>query len=268
MMIFRHIPSLILSTCLLLPAPIQQTPNNRQNKPPDKQSPDKPKPAQKPPIKKETTVQWLLRVLGISATPSAMKGDDDSFSGDLWLADLTTRASQRLTREGGYRSPIVLARDAKLLVLKGENVVEVAIESREVKPRFTIAGVVKLIGVNTEDANQVLFLRSSGEQKFSVGTFSLSDGRIEARKLDLNSDDDLRMLAFLRGWERVYDGGKTRLYTKAETKEGLAGKVEWRDVYLKRNGSDPVNVSNCDGVNCGQPSLSPSGRFVVYVKAM
>ena len=56
-------------------------------------------------------------------------------------------------------------------------------------------------------------------------------------------------------------------FTKTETKEGLAGAVEWRDVYLKREGRDTVNVSNCDGVNCGQPSLSPSGRWVVYIKS-
>jgi hypothetical protein len=63
------------------------------------------------------------------------------------------------------------------------------------------------------------------------------------------------------------DGGKTVVYTKTETKKGLAGAVEWRDVYLKREGRDTINVSNCDGVNCGQPSVSQNGRWVAYVKA-
>ena len=275
MIILRHVPALILFASPIWFAPIQQSPQNRQNKPPDKQQnkppdkqqPDKPKPPQPPPVKKETTVQWLLRFLGISATPSAMKGDDDTLAGDIWLYDPATQTSQRITREGGYRSPIALAGDAKLLALKGEQVVEITIENRAAKPRATIPGIVKLIGVNAEDANQILFLSASGEQKFSVGTLSLSDNRIEMRELDPNSEDDRRMLAHLRGWERVYDGGKTAVYTKAETKEGLAGQIEWRDVYLKREGRDTVNVSNCDGVNCGQPSLAPGGRFVVYVKA-
>jgi Tol biopolymer transport system component len=29
----------------------------------------------------------------------------------------------------------------------------------------------------------------------------------------------------------------------------------------------PQNVSGCDGVNCGQPALSPDGRRVAFVKA-
>ncbi|MGH9844962.1 MAG: hypothetical protein ACREEM_40105 [Blastocatellia bacterium] len=267
MIIFRHVPSLILFAYLIGFAPIQPSPINRQNKPPDKRQPDKPKPAQTPPVKKETTVQWLLRFLGISATPSAMKGEDDALAGDLWLYDSTTQTGQRITREGGYRSPVVLTRDANLLALKGEQVVEIAIESRAVKPRHTIPGIVKLIAVDAADANRVLFLRASEGQRFSAGALSLNDGRIEARELDLNSEDDRRMLAHLRGWERSYDGGKTVVYTKTETKEGLAGAVEWRDVYLKREGRDTVNVSNCDGANCGQPSLSPGGRYVTYVKA-
>jgi hypothetical protein len=86
--------------------------------------------------------------------------------------------------------------------------------------------------------------------------------------LDLAAVDEQRMLAHLRGWQRSYDGGQTSLYTKIETKEGLAGTVEWRDVWLKRAGRDTTNISHCDGVNCGQPSLSPNGRWVVYVKAM
>jgi len=60
----------------------KQPPQGKQQGNPQ---PDKPKPAPTPPIKKETTVQWLLRFLGISATPSAMKGEDDNLIGDLWL---------------------------------------------------------------------------------------------------------------------------------------------------------------------------------------
>ncbi len=272
MMIFHHIPALVLSASLIWFAPIQQNPQNRQTKPPDKQPPDKqqpekPKPQQPPPVKKETTLQWLLRFVGISATPSAMRGEDDKLAGDIWLYDSTTQTSQRITREGGYRSPIVLTGDTKLLGLKGEQVVEITIDSRTTKPVVSIRGVIKLIGVNAQDANQVLFLRSSGDEKYSVGTLSLSEGKIETRDLDMNSEDDQRMLVHLQGWERVYDGGKTVVYTKAETKEGLGGAIEWRDVYLKREGKETANVSNCDGINCGQPSLSPDGRWVAYIKS-
>ena len=238
-----------------------------QDKPPDKQSPDKPKPPDPPPVKKETTVQWLLRCLGISSTPSAMKGEDDNLTGDIWLTDTMTQTSQRLTREGGYRSPIVLAGEAKVLAIKTEKVVEITIASRAVSPRVTIPGMLKLIGLNAADFNQVLFLSTRDGQKFSVGTLSLRDQRVETRELDQNSEEGRGMLAYLRGWDRAYDGGKSAVYTKAESKESLSGKIEWRDVYLKRDGRDTINVSNCDGVNCVQPSLSRDVRYVVYIKS-
>ena len=73
------------------------------------------------------------------------------------------------------------------------------------------------------------------------------------------------MLTHLRGWERVY--GNTKVYVKKETRTDLSGLLEWTDVYLKQSDKDPRNVSKCDGINCGQPSSSENGRYVVYVKA-
>jgi hypothetical protein len=245
----------------------QQQSGNRQVDQKKNQEDKKQKQDQKPPVKKETTAQWLLRFLGISATPSAMKGEDDKIAGDIWLANLDTRASQSITRDGGYRSPIILAGNSKVLALKGDEVIEIEIESHEIKKLYTVKGIVKLVGVNTGDSNQVLFLRQDQQQGDSVGALSLKDGRVEARELDANSDDDRRMLAHLRGWERVFDGGKAIVYTKIETKEGLAGAVEWSDVYLKREGHQTINVSNCDGVDCGQPSMSANGQLVVYLKS-
>jgi hypothetical protein len=237
-----------------------------QGKQPNRPPADKP--PQTPPVKKETTTQWLLRFLGISAAPSAMKGEDDTITGDLWLHDTESGTARRITREGGYRSPIVLTGETALLALRGEQVIEIAIESGQTEARGSIPGVVKLIGVAAADPNQVLFLRQDASGAFVAGALSLKDGRREERRLDLAAVDEQRMLAHLRGWQRSYDGGQTSLYTKIETKEGLAGTVEWRDVWLKRAGRDTTNISHCDGVNCGQPSLSPNGRWVVYVKAM
>ena len=36
---------------------------------------------------------------------------------------------------------------------------------------------------------------------------------------------------------------------------------------LERPVPVPQNLSACDGVNCGQPSLSPDGRRIAFVKA-
>ena len=65
--------------------------------------------------------------------------------------------------------------------------------------------------------------------------------------------------------KRVY--GDTKVYVRTESKSDMAGSVGWTDVYLKQGNNSPLNVSRCDGVNCGQPSLSNDGRQVVFVKA-
>ena len=73
------------------------------------------------------------------------------------------------------------------------------------------------------------------------------------------------MIAHVRDWERVY--GSTSVSVKTEVRQGMARAIEWTDVYVTREGTDPVNVSRCDGVTCGQPALSHDGRHVAFVKA-
>ena len=75
---------------------------------------------------------------------------------------------------------------------------------------------------------------------------------------DAKSDGERRMLVQIRGQERVY--GDASVYVKTESKRGMTRAIEWTDVYLRRGNQPPQNVSTCDGVNCGQPALSPDGR--------
>jgi hypothetical protein len=98
-----------------------------------------------------------------------------------------------------------------------------------------------------------------------IAIISMQTGRITSLPYDAASPEDRRMLAQVRGDERVY--GDTSVYTKTETKRGLARNVEWLDVYVKRGAAAARNVSACDGVNCAQPALSADGRRVVFVKA-
>jgi hypothetical protein len=225
------------------------------------------KQSQKNPVKTETFWQKVLRITGISSTPSSMKGDEEELAGDLWITDLKTRTSRRITRNGGYRSPIFLAGDKTVLAIRREDVIEIPVDGVEGKKLPTIKGILKLVGLSAENADQVLFLSEAEKGQTSVGLLSLSTGQVTVLPYDKNSEEDGKMLEHILAWERVYDSGKISVYTKTDTKEGLAGTIEWSDVYLKRAGQEPVNVSKCDGANCGQPSLSPNGRYVVYIKA-
>jgi hypothetical protein len=73
------------------------------------------------------------------------------------------------------------------------------------------------------------------------------------------------MVENLEGWTRTY--GDKRIYVQRQAKQALSGTVEWSDVFLEGGGQDPVNVSRCDGADCGQPSLSADGRLLIFVKS-
>ncbi len=241
---------------LLLVSVLAQTPKPQTQPPP-------PRPTPAP----ETFLQKMLRVTGISVTPGALKGDDDALTGDVWLKDLQTGAANRLMRGGGYRSPLVLPDEQTVWALKGETIFEVPLEGGAPKERFTIKGILKLAGVNAETRQQILLLRKDEAGPIVVELLSLTDGKRTALPYNPAAAEDQRMLAYLRGWERSYEGGKFTLSTRSESKDGDT-RVEWSDVYLQVKGQAANNISLCNGVNCGQPALSLQGRYIVYLKAV
>jgi hypothetical protein len=82
---------------------------------------------------------------------------------------------------------------------------------------------------------------------------------------DPASSQDLQIVENLQQWSRIY--GDRHVYVESRTKHAFSGKVECSDVFLKEGNQEPVDVSQCDGVKCGQPSLSEDGRQLLFVKA-
>jgi hypothetical protein len=209
----------------------------------------------------------LLKFLGISASPGTLKGPGEGVSrGVLWLADLQTNTTRTLTSGDGCRSPIFLTGANEILALRGIDVVQVPAVGGEGKKIYSVAGIVKLVGASSADPGTVLILLqgdSGGRPK--VGLLTVSTGAVTPVPYDPASSQDLQMVENLEGWSRTY--GDRRLYVKRQSKQALSGTVEWSDVFLQVGSQPPVNVSNCDGANCGQPSLSEDGRLVVFVRA-
>ncbi len=212
----------------------------------------------------EAFLQRVLRVTGISAVPSAQKeGGDEPASGDIWVASLAERTRLRLTRDGGYRSPVFAPGDQGVLALKQGTLVTMPTGGGEARPGHALKGASKLVGFSPERPGEVLVVFETDGAPW-LGFVALASGQVTRLPHDRASREHRSLIAHVMDWERVY--GDTTLYVKAESKQGLTGPVEWTDVYLKRR-SEPVNVSRCDGVNCGQPSLSHDGRRVAFVKA-
>ena len=208
-------------------------------------------------------LQRMLLFLGIDSSPVEMKGaDDEPRAGSLWIADLAT-GSTRPVAEGQYRSPIFLP-DGGILALQGETVVRFPPGSTTPATRLTDKNIDKLVGVNTREPDQVLTVLKDPDGRPLPAVLSLHDGALSRLPMDWKSQDDVRALAHLQEWERSY--GNLKLVVQRVRKSGMGGTREWQDVFLLRQNESPRNISNCGGVDCGQPSLSSDHNQIVFIK--
>jgi hypothetical protein len=209
----------------------------------------------------------LLKFLGIADSPGTLKGPGDEVtSGELWLADLQAKTKRALASGEGYRSPIFWAGSKDILVLRDTEVVRVPSTGGEGKSLYSVQGILKLVGASSEDPTTVLILvRDQTGGRPRVGLLTVSTGAVAPVPYDPASSQDLQMVENLAGWSRTY--GNQHVYVQKQHKQALSGTVEWHDVFVQVDGNPPVDVSQCDGVNCGQPSLSPDGHWLVFVRA-
>ncbi len=245
-----------LIACLLLAVLVSTSSGqNQKSAPASKQKPQ------------ASFAEKLLKFLGIADSPGTLKGPGDEVrSGELWLADLQAKTTRVLVSGEGYRSPIFLQGSNDVLVLRGTEVMQVSIAGGEGKTLYSVQGILKLVGASSEDtANILILLRDQAGGRLRVGLLTVSTGAVTPVPYDPASGRDLQMVETLAGWSRTY--GNRHIYVQKQHKQALSGIVEWHDVFLQVEGNPPVDVSRCDGVNCGQPSLSPDGHWLVFVRA-
>ncbi|MBV9296539.1 MAG: hypothetical protein JO145_13300, partial [Acidobacteriaceae bacterium] len=121
------------------------------------------------------------------------------------------------------------------------------------------------IGFCLDDTSEILVLQQPGQGTPVPAQLSITTGEISPLPYDPNASQDRQMLEHLQGWQREY--GTSILYVKRENFQALSGSIEIANVFLKIDDHDPQNISHCDTVNCGQPSLSPDKTQVVFIKA-
>ena len=209
----------------------------------------------------------ILKFFGISDSPSTLKGPGDEVtSGELWLGDLDTKTTRPLTPIAGYRSPVFLSGTKDVLALRGNDVMRVSPSGGEGKKLYSIDSIIKLVGSGSEDPGNVLILlRGKAGSHPRVALLTVNTGAVTVVPYDPASDQDLQMVENLQGWSRTY--GDQHVYMKRQSKQALSGTVEWSDVFLKVPSQEEIDVSQCDGAQCGQPSLSENGRLLVFIKA-
>jgi hypothetical protein len=218
--------------------------------------------------KTESFWDKLLRVTGISATPASLRGEEHVTSGDIWVVVVSqTPSAQRLTRDGGYRSPVFDAQARNVLALKGSDLYRVPMNGDPPARLHGLTGVSKLVGLSSDGPDELLVLGNDDRDAPYAAMVSIRTGALTRIPHNPASSDDRVMLAHLAGWERVY--GNTRVYTETTEREGAGGTaIEFTDVYLKRGSDPPVNLTHGTTISSSQPSLSPDGRQVVFIRAV
>jgi len=191
---------------------------------------------------------------------------DEAGPGELWLADLNSSTTRAMTPGRSYRSPIFVAGNREVLVLQGTDVLRLPLDGGEGKKLFAIQGIWKLVAASSKDPDSVLILlREAEASRPTVALVRLNTGAVVIVPYDPTSPQDLQMLEDLQGWSRTY--GDRRIYVGRENKETRSGTLEWNDVFLQVEHQPAMDVSRCDGAECGQPSLSPDGQWLVFIKS-
>ncbi len=216
----------------------------------------------KSPPPQESLVQKLLRIAGLTAAPSQMRAPGDPQPGDIWIVSLQDRTRRALSHDGGYRSPIFSPDGAFVYALRGDVVIRIPVAGGAATTQGHAPGLVKLVGFDRPD--DLVVLTEAGAPASPLAALSLKTGQLTPLPHDPTSAAELHLIAFVRGDERIY--GETRVYTRTESRPGALRPTEWTDVYVARGTATPLNVSACQGLDCGAPALSGDGRSVVYVK--
>ena len=206
----------------------------------------------------------LMSFFGISATPSQMKAPDALMTGDIWIADAGRNTRTPLTRDGGYSWPVFDPGGERILALRGSDVLEIPLAGGPARRLASVADITKLIGFDRTRPDQLLVLRAEPDAEIAV--LSLADGQVTAIPYDPRSSEAGTYLAHLRGEERAY--GDAVLYVRKETRNEVTGDVlEWNDVFVKEGDKRPRNISQCEGANCRQPSMSADGGSIAFVRS-
>ena len=217
----------------------------------------------------ESLLAKLLRIAGLTASPAQLRAPGDKLApGAIWVASLdqgtSIGRSSALTTEGGYQSPVFSPVDRSIYALKAGAIVRISADGASTV--ITKApGAIKLVGFDAQNPDDLVVLLDAPAGQSPMAVVSLKSKTVSPLPHDPKSAEERAVLAQVRAQDRVY--GDATVYTKTESKQGMSRKIEWTDVYFQRGSTPPQNVSKCDGVNCGQPALSPDGRSIAFVKS-
>jgi len=211
----------------------------------------------------EFSWKGLLDFIGITATSSGQKGDDDILPGELWIVDSSGVNLRKVAIGNDYTSPIFHGEDENIFTLSKGNLIQFKKSYGLEKPiiLFPLPNIYKLIDSKSSN-DQLLVLDTNN----SLGILSLKDKNItKISYVDIELNQSKKMINYLKGWTRDYNN--TSLFIDSNTKTTIGGELEWTDIYIKNGKDKPINISQSKkSLNCTQPSFSRDKKSVVFIK--
>jgi hypothetical protein len=98
----------------------------------------------------EGLMDSALRVLGVSATPSQLKGTTETITGQIWMVDLERGISSPSSAESRFRWPVFTPDGNEIIALQDNNLIRISAPEREPEILYSVVGVKKLVGFDRE----------------------------------------------------------------------------------------------------------------------
>jgi hypothetical protein len=204
-------------------------------------------------------VTQLLRITGLTLAPGQLR-DAPGAVGSVWVADTKgAGAPVRWSSGSGFHSPVFGA-DGRVWALQEEALVRFNAPGQEPVRIQRVPGALKLVGMSKGDLIVLM-----ADPLHPLAALPPAGGALRMLALDPRSDAVRQMLSRMRGQARG-----TQRFTvgpQRQSREGISRRIEWHDIILQpRDGSAPVNISRCDGVDCLQPALDERGERLAYIR--
>ena len=201
-----------------------------------------------PLLAEETWGQWLMRVTGLSVTSRGLRGDE-KLAGEVWVAKLSPAVRTPWATDGTYRSPIFTPDGQAVLAIRDGRIIRIPSAGGAPEDLGVEAGEARLIAFHRENPDLVVILK---RQPAELGLINLTKATYTPAPVEQESLQNL--------WNWASERDDLRLF------QGRFDGSPDLNVFLQRGDAERRNISRCKDADCGQPSLSPDGQQVVYVK--
>jgi len=203
----------------------------------------------------------LLRFTGITATPSAVKGNDNFMEGDIWLVQIeAAKASQpqKITKDGNYHTPLWIPGSQAILAMKGDKLIQLNAQGNEEKTLHTLIKNTALLGFDKRDTNRILAL----QRPLAVGILALANGQITPLPYDNNNSKEREAFDQLRKDFRSYDSAKVSVNKKKKRDSQDRFKPLFT-ILIEQLGGKDISIS-CPS-DCSQPALAENGQQLLFI---